>query len=154
MPSLVKEQILSDSTDAMTALESSQTLEQYAHATRPLTLHIAGAEPGASIKLPASIVALLLKVLKAMATMESVMIVPKNAELSTSQAAEILRVSRPYLVKLLDEEAIPSRKVGTHHRIRMDDLMRYKEADDKRRKKIRERLTRESQHYGDGYFDG
>ena len=152
MTSFTQERILSDSTDAMIARQSSQILEQHARANHPLILRIPGAEQETSIELPSTVVALLLKILKAMAAMESIMIVPKNTELSTFQAADILNVSRPYLVKLLDEEAIPSRKVGRHRRVRMDDLMRYKEADDRRREEILDKLTRDSQTDEMGYF--
>ena len=103
------------------------------------------------IELPAAAVSLLRNVLEAMASGRSVTIIPDNAELTTVQAADVLNVSRPYLIKLLDEKAIPHRKVGTHRRIRMEDVMAYKVSIDREREEVLDRLTREAQEQGLGY---
>ncbi|MBO3462678.1 helix-turn-helix domain-containing protein [Aetokthonos hydrillicola Thurmond2011] len=60
----------------------------------------------------------------------TVTISPNSAEISTQQAADILNVSRPHLVKLLDNNEIPHTKTGTHRRIKVKDLMDYKEKKD------------------------
>ena len=62
-----------------------------------------------------------------------VSIIPENAELTTVQAAEVLNVSRPFLIKLLEDGSIPHRKVGKHRRVRMEDIMSYKAAIDSAR---------------------
>ena len=78
-------------------------------------------------------------------------IIPDNAELTTVQAADVLNVSRPYLIKLLDEKAIAHRKVGKHRRIRMEYVMAYKVAIDQEREHVLDQLTRETQELGLDY---
>ena len=83
-----------------------------------------------------------------MAQGHAISLVPMHAELTTQQAADALNVSRPFLVKLLESGALPHRKVGTHRRIRFEDLMRYKHDIDRRRLDTLKRLTEESEALG------
>ena len=69
---------------------------------------------------------MLLGILRMMATGIGIVLTPIHSELTTKQAADILHVSRPYLIKLLDAGDIPYHKVGTHRRIRREDVMAYK----------------------------
>ena len=89
--------------------------------------------------------------LEAMAAGRGVTLMPENAELTTVQAAEVLNVSRPFLIKLLDEGAIPHRKVGKHRRIRMEDVMAYKAAIDREREVVLDQLVSEAQEQDMGY---
>jgi excisionase family DNA binding protein len=75
-------------------------------------------------------------------------IVPVHEELTTQEAADILNVSRQYLVELLDTQTIPHTKVGTHRRIRFGDLMHYKNDRDAQRKEGLSRMTKKSQQLG------
>ena len=137
--------------EAEIARSSGQVLARYAGMDRPLTLRLADGEEEKPIELPTGVVSLLAHVLKAMAAGRGVTLVPEHAELTTVQAADVLNVSHPYLIKLLDEKAIPHQKVGTHRRVRMEDVMAYKNAVDRKREDVLDRLTREAQENGMGY---
>jgi len=137
--------------DAAIARVSGQALSRYASDKAPLKLCVTDADQAEPIELPAGAVALLMDILEAMAAGHGVAIVPENAELTTVQAAEVLNVSRPFLIKLLEEGSIPYRKVGKHRRIRMEDVMAYKTVDDREREAVRDLLVAEAQKHGMGY---
>lgn len=104
-----------------------------------------------SIRLPKAAVKLLAEVLSQMAKGNAVTLIPSNADLTTQQAAEILNVSRPFVVKLIDDGTIPSYSVGKHRRVRYQDILAYKEQSRDRRRKAMTMLTEESQELGIGY---
>ena len=82
---------------------------------------------GEEITLPESVDFVFRHVLHLMASGQAVSVIPYNQELSTQQAADLLDVPHPYLVKLLEQGEIPYIMVGTYRRVRFDDLMKYKE---------------------------
>jgi excisionase family DNA binding protein len=69
--------------------------------------------------------------LNQMAQGNSVSLVPIHAELTTQEAADLLNVSRPFLIKKIDAGELPHHKVGKHRRINFNDLMVYKEQVDR-----------------------
>ena len=91
------------------------------------------------------------EVLGQLAAGNAVQIVPLQPELSTQQAADILNVSRPYLIGLLDSGKIPHRKVGAHRRVKYADVMAYKKADDEQGRAALDVLTQEAERLGLGY---
>ena len=104
-------------------------MARYARERRASTLRVRDADQDNLIELPAGTVALL----------------------TTVEAAEALNVSRPFLIKLLDEGAIPHRKVGRHRRIHMEDVMAYKARDDRKREAALNKLVREARQLDMGY---
>lgn len=103
------------------------------------------------VVLPARAVEVLRAVLEQLAQGNAVTVVPAHTELTTQQAADLLNVSRPYLVQLLEEGSIPHRKVGPRRRIRLADLLSYIRRDEERRRETLRELTREAQELGLGY---
>lgn len=100
---------------------------------------------GHDLILPREALALLRDLLANMAQGNGVTIVPMHAELTTQQGADLLNVSRPYFVGLLETGKIPFRKVGTHRRVLYEDLIAYKKKRDKESEELLDELTRQAQ---------
>lgn len=105
---------------------------------------------GEAIAIPESVFYVLERVAEVMARGDSITVVPVGQELTTQQAADILNVSRQYLVRLLDEGRIPFTKTGKHRRVRIEDVLGFKEQRDRERKTGLDELTRMSEEFG-GY---
>jgi excisionase family DNA binding protein len=103
------------------------------------------------VTLPVTAVRLLKDILDKMALGQGVTVVSLPDELSSQQAADLLNVTRPYLIGLLDEGKIPSRLEGNHRRIRLGDLLAYKRQDDAKRLEALGELVAQAQELGMGY---
>ncbi|HET8626573.1 MAG TPA: excisionase family DNA-binding protein [Thermomicrobiales bacterium] len=103
---------------------------------------------GAPILLPASVVRVLAQAIPALAEGNAVTVLPVRRELTTQEAADLLNVSRQYLVRLLDQVAIPHSQTGTHRRVRFGDVLAYKRRRDVARRERLRQLTRLSEALG------
>lgn len=103
------------------------------------------------VELPTSALHLLLAILTELAEGNAVKVVPVHAELTTQQAADLLSVSRPHLIKLLEDGLLPFHRTGKHRRIRFAELMQFKQARDEARAGAMAELTSLSQELGMGY---
>lgn len=103
---------------------------------------------GEAIELPEAVYQILTQVVQAMSQGLAVAVMPLHLELTTQEAANLLNVSRQYLVQLLDRGAIPYTKTGTHRRIRYGDLVAYKDIRDQQRHAGLRRLARLSEELG------
>ncbi len=119
-------QTLPTQTEAKQAKETSRVLSSRLRSKTPLKLRLVGTTEGETLVIPESAAKMLIGILAEMGRGNTVTVVPVHAELTTQEAADLLSVSRPSLIQLLDEGKIEYRKVGTHRRVRFDSVMAYK----------------------------
>jgi len=140
--------------DADLARQSSRALSRFSGRPSQVSILVQsdGDHPEAqTVTVPASVFRVLMDVLNQMAQGNAVTIIPVHAELTTQQAAEILNVSRPFVIKLIEERTLPCKMVGTHRRVLFSDLMNYKRKMDADRLKVLEELAAQAQELGMGY---
>jgi excisionase family DNA binding protein len=103
------------------------------------------------VHIPTSALRLLVEVLTEIGQGNAVSIIPIHAELTTQETADVLNVSRPFLVQLLEKGEMPFHKIGTHRRVRYQDVIEYKKRIDTERRKALDELAAEAQELGMGY---
>jgi excisionase family DNA binding protein len=103
---------------------------------------------GESIALPASAFKALKAVVTGMAQGMALTLIPSGRELTTQEAADLLRISRPSVIKLLEDGTIPFHKVGTHRRINVEDVLAYRSARNEQRRAALRELTEISEEIG------
>ncbi len=111
-------------------------------------VHLTLEDDEETVTVPRVAVDLLVQVLAKLAAGQGVTLVPAHAELTTQQAADLLNVSRPYLINLLDEGEIEYRMVGTHRRIMASSLLAYRARDDADRRKAADELAATTRELG------
>lgn len=138
-------------TEAKAALRRLAPLAVAEGATRHLSVSAVGMEAERAVTLPNQAFELFLEILGQMANGNAVTIIPIHAELTTQQAADLLNVSRPHLVGLLEAGTLPYRRVGTHRRLLAKDVLAYKGRDEARRREVLDELTADAQRNRMGY---
>lgn len=141
--------------EPITADNEQAAVEAFGRALRVVRPHAKLVGPdGNEIPVPEAIYRVLEQVIPLLAADQAVSIVPVGHLLTTQEAAELLNISRPYLVKLLDQGTIPYERPegpGSHRRIRFEDLMEYKHKRSAERRQQLKRLTQLSQE--SGFYD-
>lgn len=135
-----------DAAEVKAAVEALPRVTSYL-ATHPESmLRLAVVDDAAEqLVVPRGAVELLGRILAHMAAGQGVSVVSAHAELTTQQAADLLNVSRPFLIGLLDSGAIKYRKVGKHRRVNVGSLLAYMARDEQERRDAADELTRLSQ---------
>ena len=138
--------VVPDEATAAQAAEAVAILEQFLddhEEIRSASLSLAADRGDTEFDIPLRVLRLLAYVLAQTAGGNTVAAAPAKAELTTQQAADLLAVSRPYLVKLLNERQIPFRRVGNRRRLLLSDVMAFKELDESERRSIAAELAAE-----------
>lgn len=139
--------VIPNEDDMRQAGESSRALARIVHSSQSVDF-VAENEDHVHVSLPPVVLSLLKDILTAMARGEAVTVVSTDTELTTVQAAELLNVSRPYLVKLLNRGVIKHHMIGTHRRIKFADLMEYKNREDDARRETLKELASVDREFG------
>lgn len=139
--------------DTKLSIESSRILASQLRSKQPSIQLKVVKENGSeqTVEIPASAYKLLVDILSLMAQGNTVTLIPIHAELTTQEAADILNVSRPFIVKLISKGELPCRRVGRHRRIRFEDLMMYKQLVDSQRMSALDKLVAQAQELNMGY---
>ena len=139
-------------TEALLAQESSRQLARLLDEKPAVKVQILTENnTDGVVTVPGSAMRMLVQILAEMADGNAVTLTPIHAELSTQQAADLLNVSRPYLVQLLERGEIPCHKVGTHRRVLLTDLLCYKNDLKAKRRQVLAELTAQAQELNMGY---
>ena len=133
--------------DVRLARASSQRLRLYVQKNQPLRI-TAGEGLDGTVEIPAAAAALLLRVLNQLAQGHAVTVLPSDTDLTTQKAADILGVSRPFVVKEIKENRLPARNVGTRRRITLGDVLAYKKRSDANRQRALDDLAKLDQELG------
>lgn len=136
---------------ALNSLKGFQSLSHQVKSLHTKDVKIKIQETEEFIRIPKNALLLLASILQNMAEGKSISIIPSDSEVSTQQAANMLNVSRPHLIKLLETGQIPYKKVGSHRRILLQDVVTYEYNLTKEREKQLDFLAKQAQDINLGY---
>lgn len=149
MPSVPNEPTIPSAAEALLAREVSRALEQRNAAEQTLSLLVTATEnKTTAIELPKSAASLLIEILKQMAEGNAVSLLPVEPEITTQQAADLLCVSRPYLVGMIEKGELPARMVGNQRRLPLKDVLAYRQENQAKRKQALDELSAYDQELG------
>lgn len=140
-----------------TALQAAQAehvlriLEELRRGIAPLQVRVEGAAEQVLVTLPDDVVTLLLRILGHMANGDAVGVVPVHAEITPSEAADILGVSEHFVNRLITEGKIRCRTAGARSWLPLSELLTFKQKDKAERRAIAAELTAETQDLGFDY---
>jgi excisionase family DNA binding protein len=137
--------------DVHLARTSSSKLSRLKGRRGAVTVTVAGDRDSEDAEIPEIAFQLLQMILDELALGHAVALAPLEREISTQTAADVLNVSRPHLVKLLESGKMPYKKTGTHRRIRLSDVLEYKARMDAEADRAYTELVRQAQELGMGY---
>lgn len=103
---------------------------------------------GTAIELPDGIHGVLVSIVEHLKAGNGVTVIPMHADLTTVEAAELLNVSRPFLIKQLDAGELPHRMVGTHRRLRLADVLAYRDRMDEQAERALAAMAAEAEELG------
>ncbi len=147
MTALRERPVVPSQQDTELARHASQQLAAH-HAASNLRVHL---DDGQELTLPKAARDLLHHILREMGQGNAVTLIPVHAELTTQEAADYLNVSRPYLIRMLNEGKLPFHMVGTHRRIKFSDLEAYKLKVEEARRAAMDELAAQAQELEMGY---
>jgi excisionase family DNA binding protein len=124
-----------------------KAIERVVRVEPSLTPRLVGAD-GSETAIPEEIHGLLVTIVEQLLAGNGVTVVPLHAELTTVEAARLLNVSRPHLIKQIAAGAIPHHMVGTHRRLKLRDVLAYRDDQDERADRVLDEMAKDAQELG------
>ncbi len=151
METLIKRTNKEDQKIAISSLPDFQAVSKRIKSSQKNGVKIKIQESGEFLTIPKKALTFLTAIIQNMAEGKTVSIVPSDSDLSTQQAADMINVSRPHLIKLLESKQIPFKKVGSHRRVLLMDIMEYQDQIVKQREDQLDFLSNQAQDLNFGY---
>jgi excisionase family DNA binding protein len=137
--------------EAQSALRKLSSLAKVGRSVKSVRVRAEGGSAKETVTVPRQAFELFLEILGQMANGNAVTILPVHVELTTQQAADLLNVSRPHLIQLLERGEVPYRKVGTHRRVLAEDVFSYKKREELEARAALAELAQQAQDLDLGY---